>query len=172
MRQDMTQADIEIAFRSSLLDCMTDYGADGVPVLQHYDYLKKGRRSEAVYFTLQNPVKVGNSYRKYDPNNGHAGHTERQHWQADISVTVVADEDAQDLALTVFGIMGSLPFIELMRAAGVGVQGSPSITTIPAKDDHDNWAYECSGVLPITFNRESKPNTPTVEAANLDIHRV
>lgn len=172
MRENLTQAEIEIAFRSTLIQCMSEYGED-VPVLQHYDYLKKGRLGRAVYFTLMNPLNIGYSSRKYNPDQGGlVGHTEHQHMQADVSVTVVADDDPLELALMTKTVMGSLPFVERMREAGLGTQATSNMVTLDVKDDHDNFTKECSFTMPITFNRSLAPATPTVEAASLNIHRV
>ncbi|MFX4243455.1 hypothetical protein ACOL22_11860, partial [Aliarcobacter butzleri] len=51
------QANIETIFRTNFLNCMNDYGIENIPLLQHYDYVKKGKRDIAVYFTIQNPKK-------------------------------------------------------------------------------------------------------------------
>lgn len=172
MRENLTQAEIERAFRAALLSCMGEYGRADVPVLQHYDYLKKGRRDEAVYFTVLNPQRLGYAHRSYSPALGLAGHKEHQHMQVDIAVTVISDDDPLELAMLVTTVAGSLPFIERMRAEGLGVQATSNMTTVHAKDDRDNYALECSFSIPVTFNRSVAPVTPSIEVADLNIHRV
>ena len=41
-QKNLTQANIETIFRTNFLNCMNDYGLENIPLLQHYDYVKKG----------------------------------------------------------------------------------------------------------------------------------
>lgn len=163
MRENLTLAEIETALRANLIACMDEYGVKDVPVLQHFDYLKKGRRDTAIYFSVLNPIKVGSSHRRYTIDGDDAGHEELQHMQADAQIMVVADDDPLELVLTVSSVLGSLPFIEKMRDSGIGVQAISGFTTLPVKDDHDNYTLESSATLPITFNRLVAPKTGVVE---------
>ena len=71
---NLTQSNIEKIFRTNFLNCMSDYGLENIPLLQHYDYVKKGKRDVAVYFTIQNPRKIGNAYRTYNVKDNKANH--------------------------------------------------------------------------------------------------
>ncbi|MFV7791249.1 phage gateway protein [Aliarcobacter lanthieri] len=170
---NLTQANIETIFRTNFLNCMNDYGIENIPLLQHYDYVKKGKRDIAVYFTIQNPKKIGNAYRTYNIQDDKANHRELQHYEATIQITTISDEDKTgiaplDLAMTTSDIVGSLPFIEAMRKQGVGVQSATDIKTNNVLDESDNFVLECSLSFQITFNRELKPNTKALHNAYLN----
>ena len=174
MRATMTQADIEVAFKRHIGASMRGYGIYDLPILQHFDYLKKGRKDFALYFTVQNPRRVANAHRSYDPVSADdAGHVESQHFEADVSITCLSEEEKTgvaplDLAMTAAQAVGSLPFVEAMRADGLGVQACSNIPTVHANDDPDNFALECSFSFPITFSRHIMPLTKTIMAAELN----
>ena len=164
---NLTQANIEKIFRTNFLNCMNDYGLENIPLLQHYDYVKKGKRDVAVYFTIQNPRKVGNAYRTYNVEDDKANHKEQQHYEATIQLTTISDEDKTeiaplDLAMITSNIIGSLPFIEAMRKQGIGVQSATDIKTNNVLDEADNFVLECSLSFQITFNRELAINNTKV----------
>ena len=170
---NLTQANIETIFRTNFLNCMSDYGLENIPLLQHYDYVKKGKRDAAVYFTIQNPRKVGNAYRTYNVKDDKANHKEQQHYEATIQLTTISDEDKTeiaplDLAMITSNVIGSLPFIEAMRKQGIGIQSSTDIRTNNVLDESDNFVLECSLDFKITFNRELKPNTKALNNAYLN----
>lgn len=172
MRAHVSQPDIEAVFVKTLNTCMLDFGVANVPVLQHFDYQKKGRRDVAIYFTVQAPRRIGNAYRDYNPVGSKANHVESLHLESDIQITVVSDElktniNGGDLAMTVVQVVGSLPFIELMRAGGIGTQGCSDIRVINSTDEHDNYQQEYSLTVPVTYNREIKPNTATINIHEL-----
>lgn len=169
---NLTQSQIETIFRTTFLNCMNDYGIKDIPLLQHYDYVKKGKRDVAVYFTIQNPKKVGNAYRTYNVKDDKANHRELQHYEATIQLTTISDEDKTniaplDLAMITSNIIGSLPFIEAMRKQGIGIQTATDIRTNNVLDEADNFVLECSLDFKITFNREIKPNTKVITKTNL-----
>ena len=171
-QKNLTQANIETIFKTNFLNCMNDYGLENIPLLQHYDYVKKGKRDVAVYFTIQNPRKVGNAYRTYNVEDNKANHKEQQHYEATIQLTTISDEDKTeiaplDLAMITSNVIGSLPFIEAMRKQGIGIQNSTDIRTNNVLDEADNFVLECSLDFKITFNRELKPNTKIVTKTNL-----
>ena len=171
-QKNLTQANIETIFRTNFLNCMNDYGLKDIPLLQHYDYVKKGKRDVAVYFTIQNPRKIGNAYRTYNVKDGKANHKEQQHYEATIQLTMISDEDKTeiaplDLAMITSDIIGSLPFIEAMRKQGIGIQTATDIRTNNVLDESDNFVLECSLDFKITFNRELKPNTKVITKTNL-----
>lgn len=175
MYSDLKINDVERAFRLALIFAMDEYGESSAPVLQHYDYMKKGRKDTAVYFTVLNPRKVGNAFRRYDVQDadpGLAGHEEWQHIEADIHITIVSDKDPLDLAIRVGLILGSLPFIEAMRGKGIGVQSVSNMSTVHVQDDKDNFALECSFRLPVTFNSKIFPLTKGAEIESIQVFRV
>ncbi|RBQ30671.1 hypothetical protein CRU92_10885 [Arcobacter sp. FW59] len=172
-KENLTQANIETIFRSNFLSCMNDYGIEDIPVLQHYDYVKKGKRDIAVYFTIQNPRKVGNAYRTYKTEDDKANHREHQHYEATVQITTISDEDKTniaplDLALTSSNIVGSLPFIEAMRKQGIGIQAVTDVRTNNVLDEAENFVLECNFSFQITFNKELKPNTKALRNAYLN----
>lgn len=172
-KENLTQANIETIFKSNFLNCINDYGFIDIPVLQHYDYVKKGKRDIAVYFTIKNPRKIGNAYRTYNVQDSKANHKEQQHYEATIQITTISDEDKTniaplDLAIVSANIIGSLPFIELMRKQGVGIQSTTDIKTNNILDEADNFVLECHFSFQITFNKELRPNTKSLQNATLN----
>lgn len=160
----MHQADIEIAVRSSLLAYFSN-----VPVLQHYDYLKKGRKTTAIYFGFNDPTKIGNPYRKYNVVDDNSNHEELQHYEATINLVVLKDEDSTDFAMTVQQVVSSLPFIEMMRKKGLGVNSVSEVKTLHIQDESDNYITQNNISFNITYNRILKPNTKATKDGFLNL---
>jgi len=172
-KTNLTQANIETIFRNSFLKCLDDFNYLQIPVLQHYDYQKKGKQHTAVYFTLQNPRKVGNAYRVYNTNDNKSNYKELQHYEATILLTTLSDEEKRniapiDLALNCACIVGSLTFIELMKNNGIGIQSISDIRTLNILDESNNFILECNFDFKISFNKELISNTKLIKQATFN----
>lgn len=174
--KDISFSEIETTIHKVLKSSLSLYGFN-IPVLQNFTSAKVVKREIAVYFHIGTPRQVAKANRQYTnlgkSKSGDAGHIETQHFEAMVTFTCISNEELSkvnpsDLATLVAMITNSLPFIEIMRESGVGVQANSSIRTLYFLNEEDNYQLELSFDLPITFNRTIRPITQIANGCTLN----
>lgn len=174
----MTFTDAAISFRLALMSGMSAYGYTGVPVIEADQRNKQGRVLTGIYYRMLMPNNYGWQARRYNVDGDNANHTEHQLYEVLMQLTSLVDDDdvtgytANDLAATAQMVCNSLPFVENMRRAAIGVQRATPIRSIVFTDEHNNYAMESSFDVNITFARTIRPQTPVANVYDLDITRI
>jgi hypothetical protein len=171
----MMDNEVYLAIRRQMLAQMQDAGIL-LPVIVGFQPTKQAKKDGFVLFFPLNEASHGWQVRSYHVAGTDAGHKETQLVEKTLQVQgLVADTNkltATDLIATVRMIVNSLPFVDVLKKQGVGVQRASSIRTPYLINEQGDYEQHPSFDFNVTFHREIFPKTSALKALNPDIYHI
>jgi len=175
----MKQKQLEASIRLSLITQLARHGVS-FPVIAGFQPTKQGRVKDGIYFFPLNIGKRGWQSRKYVDPADDIVQSETQINESMYQFQAFVQDDVQDsnqlLAADVLAIvrgsLQSLPFVEAMTAAGIGVQRPTDIVNPSFVNEQDQFEFNPNFTIIFTHRRTIEMTTPHVAGTQFDIHRI
>lgn len=175
----MTETQAFVVIRLELIRQLAAYGYTP-SVLAGRQPNKALLRDNSVYLFPIGEARQGIQGRSYAPKGNDAGHIERVRVSKTIQVqcfkkTNINDLDeptASDLCAIVKMVIDSLPFQEAIRTKGVATHNSVNIREPEFINDAGDYEKNPSFDFDMSFTREIRPITPTIETVTAVTHGI
>jgi hypothetical protein len=178
----MTDNQLKVLIRSTLLAMLERQGVTDLPVLAGFQPTGQGRARKGIYFFPVDNNRYGWQHRKdrYDVPTGDQIHTETQHTLSRFQVGAFAPGDpydieaptAEDLTSLAAMLISSQPFIEALTRNSAGLHRITSIRCPFFENDQGQHEAAPSFDFTVSHKRIITLTTPSVDAVEHAIIRV
>lgn len=178
----MTDNDLLILIRATLLPLMAQQGLEAFPVLAAFQPTTQGRVPDGVYIHAISDNRYGWQERtdQYDVLTGDQTHTEAQWHESMFQVQGFAQRDPDNLALptakdltdTIAMLMQSQQFRQKLSKEGVGVQRITQVRAPYFVNDQGNFEQNPSFDVTFSHKRVITQTTPSITDLELQQTRV
>lgn len=165
----MNETQAFIVARQHLIAALREYGYD-CAVQAGRQPTKQLLRDNTVYLFAISENRHGTQRRKYNPHDGHVGHVESTLVSKTVQVQALRKHDisdlddytASDLCAVVKMIISSLPYIEAVKADGVGISNVTDMREPEFINAAGDYEKNPSFDFDLSFTRTIKPTTKPV----------
>lgn len=178
----MTDNELGILIRVTLLDLLASQGIADIPVIVAFQPTTQGREARAIYLDALPSNRYGWQSRtdQYNPMTGDQIHTESQIYEQGFQVQGFTPADPTDLSLPTAKdltelaaiLIASQPFVQALTAESVGLQRITAIRNVPFVNDQGNFEYNPSFDFTVSHKRTIIQQTPSIESIEYRAVRV
>lgn len=178
----MTENQLAILIRSTLLQLLAGQGLADLPVLAGYQPTGQGRAQRGIYFFPVTDTRYGWQQRKdvFNPETGDQVHTESQIIESLFQVQGFAPSSpadleaptARDLTNLAAMLIASQPFVQALAKQGAGVQRITAVRSPFFKNDAGQFEASPSFDFTVSHKRSITQTTPSIDSIELDQTRV